>query len=227
MDDLKLYAEKESDLNALIKTTERFSTDINMEFGLDKCAIMKLKRGVYSERTEYETQNGYIKALENGEIYKYLGIKQMHKSKITDVKNEIKKTLSQRVIKILKSQLNSNNKFKAINTWAIPVLTYSFGIIKWSKTELEAIERHMRRQLTMFGLHHPRSSVARLCVSRKHGGRGLLNIVSLEAKQRELLRKYHQQKCNNSELHKITATLVDNYTPLNLSNTEHQIYIAN
>jgi len=227
MDDLKLYAEKESDLNALIKTTERFSTDINMEFGLDKCAIMKLKRGVYSERTEYETQNGYIKALENGEIYKYLGIKQMHKSKITDVKNEIKKTLNQRVIKILKSQLNSNNKFKAINTWAIPVLTYSFGIIKWSKTELETIERHMRRQLTMFGLHHPRSSVARLCVSRKHGGRGLLNIVSLEAKQRELLRKYHQQKCNNSELHKITATLDDNYTPLNLSNTEHQIDIAN
>ena len=79
----------------------------------------------------------------------------------------------------------------------------------------------------MFGLHHPRSSVARLCVSRKHGGRELLNIVSLEAKQRELLRKYHQQKCNNSELHKITATLDDNYTPLNLSNTEHQIDIAN
>ena len=225
MDDLKLYANNETNLNNLIKTTEIFSRDIHMEFGLDKCAIMKLKKGVYDDRNDVRTDNGYIKALENEEIYKYLGIKQTHKGSMTQVKSDIKKTLIQRTNKILKSHLNSNNKFKALNTWAIPILTYTFGIIKWTKTELESIERAIRRQLTKFGLHHPRSSTARMCISRKQGGRGLLNIVSLEASQRELLRKFHLRRSETSNLHDVIAKLDDKLTPLNLSNPNDNIEI--
>ena len=45
MDDLKLYAKSEKDLESLIQTVRIFSEDIGMEFGLDKCAVMIMKRG--------------------------------------------------------------------------------------------------------------------------------------------------------------------------------------
>jgi hypothetical protein len=35
--------------------------------------------------------------------------------------------------------INGNNLIKAVNTYAVPLLTYSFGVIKWSKTNLQNI----------------------------------------------------------------------------------------
>ena len=43
MDDLKLYAKNDGDLEGLLATVKRFSDDINMEFGLDKCAKATFK----------------------------------------------------------------------------------------------------------------------------------------------------------------------------------------
>ena len=45
MDDLKVFAKNEKDLESLIQTVRIFSEDIGMEFGLDKCAILIMKRG--------------------------------------------------------------------------------------------------------------------------------------------------------------------------------------
>ena len=54
MDDLKLYSKTEKQLDSLIQTVRISSNDIKMEFGIDKCAILVLKRGkvVKSERTK-------------------------------------------------------------------------------------------------------------------------------------------------------------------------------
>jgi len=38
MDDLKLIAKSEEELQKQIKTVKTFSDDIHMEFGLEKCA---------------------------------------------------------------------------------------------------------------------------------------------------------------------------------------------
>ena len=38
---------------------------------------------------------------------------------------------------MLKSKLNGKNKIKAINTWAVAVLRYGAGIIKWTESELK------------------------------------------------------------------------------------------
>eukprot|EP00957_Ditylum_brightwellii_P183935 14010436-Ditylum_brightwellii.AAC.1 len=40
IDDLKLYARNEEELRRALKFVENFSGDINMTFGLDKCAIL-------------------------------------------------------------------------------------------------------------------------------------------------------------------------------------------
>ena len=45
MDDLKLYAEDEEGLEKLIESVHAFSKDIGMEFGLDKCAKCRLRKG--------------------------------------------------------------------------------------------------------------------------------------------------------------------------------------
>ena len=54
MDDLKLYAQNDGELEGLLKTVKAFSDDIGMEFGLDKCAKATFKRGklVTSENIE-------------------------------------------------------------------------------------------------------------------------------------------------------------------------------
>ena len=38
MDDLKLYADSDENLNKLVQIVHKFSKDIRMDFGLDKCA---------------------------------------------------------------------------------------------------------------------------------------------------------------------------------------------
>ena len=45
MDDLKLYAKSERELNFLFQIVRIFSDDVGMIFGLDKCAVLVLKRG--------------------------------------------------------------------------------------------------------------------------------------------------------------------------------------
>ena len=45
VDDLKLYGTSDNQLNELINTVKKVSDDIQMEFGLEKCAKATLKRG--------------------------------------------------------------------------------------------------------------------------------------------------------------------------------------
>jgi len=45
MDDLKLIAKSEDELQKQIQTVKIFSDDIYMEFGLGKCAKTAFKRG--------------------------------------------------------------------------------------------------------------------------------------------------------------------------------------
>ena len=45
MDDLKLIAKLEEELQKQIQTVKIFSDDINIEFGLEKCAKITFKKG--------------------------------------------------------------------------------------------------------------------------------------------------------------------------------------
>ena len=62
----------------------------------------------------------------------------------------------------------------ATNTWAVALMRYGAGILKWNKNELQEINRKTRMVMTINKELHPRSDVARIYVSRKKGGRGLL-----------------------------------------------------
>jgi hypothetical protein len=77
MDDLKLIAKSEEELQKQIQTVKIFSDDINMEFGLEKCAKITFKRGklTHSQNLVIDT-NRVIQVLEQGKTYKYLGIEE-------------------------------------------------------------------------------------------------------------------------------------------------------
>ena len=46
MDDLKLYGKTEEQLEELVEVVRSFSKDIGMEFGMDKCALIVIEKGV-------------------------------------------------------------------------------------------------------------------------------------------------------------------------------------
>ena len=77
---------------------------------------------------------------------------------------------------MLKSELNAVNRICAINTLAVPVITYSFNIINWKINDSKKIDRKTRKLLTMEKMHHPKADVDRLYLPRTSGGRGLIQI---------------------------------------------------
>ena len=72
------------------------------------------------------------------------------------------------------SKLNGRNKIMTLNTWAVSILRYGAGTLKWNTNELQEMDRKTRKFMTMNKELHPRSDVARLYVSQKNGGRGLI-----------------------------------------------------
>jgi len=76
------------------------------------------------------------------------------------------------------SLLCGQSKVKATNSFSIPLLSYGFGIVDWTKAEIAQFDVIVRKALTAANSHHPRSAIERLYLPRKLGGRGLLNIVS-------------------------------------------------
>eukprot|EP00957_Ditylum_brightwellii_P140305 10690507-Ditylum_brightwellii.AAC.1 len=61
----------------------------------------------------------------------------------------------------------------AIGAYAVPVMRYTFGIMKWIKGELLKLDRKTRKLLTAHGHHHLRADVNRLYLHQTKGGRGL------------------------------------------------------
>ena len=61
------------------------------------------------------------------------------------MKQELKKELLRRTQLILKTNLNSKDRVTAINTLAIPVITYSFNIIDWNLSEVKRLVIKLER----------------------------------------------------------------------------------
>ena len=91
-------------------------------------------------------------------------------------KEKIRIEYYRRIRSLLKSELNATNRIDAINTLAVPVITYIFNIIDWKIKELKKLDRKTSKFLTMAKMHHPKADVDRLYILRREGGRGLVQI---------------------------------------------------
>ena len=75
-----------------------------------------------------------------------------------------------------KSELNARNKIVAINTLAVPVILYSYGVIDWKPDEIHDLHRMTRKQLCMSQMLVKRADRDRIYLPFQEGRRSLMNL---------------------------------------------------
>ena len=175
IDDLKLLAKSKNQRDSLVQTVHIFSEDIGMQFGIKKCGVLIMERGKVIRTDGIRLPDGqHMKDIdETG--YTYLGILETDKIKEKEMKEKFSKEYLRRLRLILRSKLNGRNKIMAVNTWAVSVMRYGAGILKWNTDELKSLDRRTRKFMTMHGALHPKSDIDRVYLSREMGGRGLIS----------------------------------------------------
>ena len=190
MDDLKLYGQNEKELDILVGKVKEYSDDIGMQFGLDKCGVLVVERGVRKRCEEIVLPGGdRIKEIDEGG-YKYLGVLEADMILEKDMKERLKKEFFRRVRLLVRSKLYGGNMVKGINAWAVSVIRYTAGIIEWTKKELKSIDVRVRKMMTMAGTFHQKGDVDRLYLPRKEGGRGLISVEDCVRMEERNLVKY-------------------------------------
>ena len=146
VDDPKLYGTSNNQLTGLINTVKNISDGIKIEFGLDKCPKASFKRGkkVSAEGIPLN-DNKVIQDLDQAETYKYLGMEEGEGVQHHKIKVKIRKEYKRRIKLVLKSELNARNKIAAINTLAVPLILYSYGVIDWNLDEIQDLDRMTRK----------------------------------------------------------------------------------
>ena len=101
MNYLKLYGKTMQELDSLDQTVRIFNSDIGMQFGISKCAMLKMKRGKVVQCEGTELPNGeLIKPQEDEKEYKYLAVLQFHSMKSKEMKDMITKQYYWRITNI-------------------------------------------------------------------------------------------------------------------------------
>jgi hypothetical protein len=117
MDDLKLLGRNENDLKNEIKIVQTINKDINMNFGLEKCAT---KRGRVQIKMHIEsTFENDIKELDPRKTYKYLGIEESFDIQHKNEKENLKKEYLRRLRLVLVTELSAKNNIQTVGSLAI------------------------------------------------------------------------------------------------------------
>ena len=102
MDDIKLFAKNENEVESLIHAVRIYCQDIGIEFGIEKCALQGMKSGKRHMTDGMKLQNqDKIRTLGEKETYKYLGILEADTIKQVEMNEKIKKEYLRRTRKLL------------------------------------------------------------------------------------------------------------------------------
>ena len=150
MDDIKLYAKNEKELETLIHAFRIYSQDIQMEFGIGRSAMLVMKSGKRHMTDGMELPNhDKIRTFEENETYKYLGILEADTIKQVQMKDMIQKEYLRRTRKLVETKLSSRTLIKGINTWAVPLVRYSGPFLKSTREELKQMDQKTRKLMTI------------------------------------------------------------------------------
>ena len=143
-----------------------------MEFRLDKCAKASFKRGKkVAPKGIPLNDNQVIQDLEQAETYKYLGMEEGEGVQHQKMKVKIGKEYKRKIKLVLKSELNIRNKIAAINTLAVPLILYSYGVTDWKLDEIQGLDRMTRKQLCLNQMLAMKADVDRIYLLCQEGGR--------------------------------------------------------
>jgi len=201
VDDLKLYGSTINVTKKQLDLVTQFSEDICMNFGVDKCAYLRIEKGkIVNDGEPIVMNNLTVNAVREGDTYKYLGIDENISYHGPINKERVSKEYFTRTRKIWSSELSAYNKVIAHNSFAVPVLISTVGVLDWNISEIQGIDIKTRKILTLSRSFHPNSDVDRLYMQKQFGGRGLRQVQSsyesrIIAIRQHLLRNSEQ---NNS-----------------------------
>ena len=117
-----------------------------MQFGINKCAMLLMKKGKIVNPDGIKlTNDKVIKLLEEGESYSYLAVLEANEMMVNEMMNKVKKVYYRRVRKVLETKFNSGNVLKAINTWVVLVVRYSAAFLVFSRIQRDEIDRKTRK----------------------------------------------------------------------------------
>jgi hypothetical protein len=203
MDDLKAFTKNKEDMTRCENLIKRFSKDIKMSFGIEKCAVLHIEKGKVTDSPLLSD----IPNLDVEDSYKYLGVVEASEILHDEIKAKTTKEFIRRTRAILKSHLTTSNTTQAINGFALPILRYGFGIIRWTKTELTKLDRKVRKLLTATKFHHPKSNTHRLHISRKGGGRGVTSVLDCYEQECSGIAKYLEANDEEVCVDPLTSTI--------------------
>ena len=184
-----------------------------MNFGEEKGAYMRIeKEKVLDNSNPIVMNNLTIKPILSGDNYRYLGIDENIAYSGPINKTRVLKEYLNRTRKIWKSELSDYNKMLAHNTFALPTITATVGILEWSIKEINDIDIKTRKILTMTGSLHPNSDVDKLYINRKEGGRGLKSVQILFESRIVALRQHLTQIASRSNILKFVYESEQNNT---------------
>ena len=141
MDDLKLFARNDIDLQKLMNLVLTFSNAIRMSFGISKCAKLTMKRG----RVVQPGPLPLADCLEIPEVgvsgvYRYLGFPEVGGMDHQHCKKVVLFEFEHRLRLIWGSLLYGHFKVQATNSFCVPLLSYGFGIVEWTAEELRRMD---------------------------------------------------------------------------------------
>ena len=139
-----------------------------MSFRDSKCAYHCIQRGKRKEigsplRVDHLT----VQEIKEGDNYKYLGIDESVGFDGPLNKERIIKEHKRRVNRIWRSELNAINKSIAHNSFAVPLITPTIGVLNWTKEEIRRLDITTRKLLTINGSFHQSSDMNRLYTKKK------------------------------------------------------------
>jgi len=89
MDDIKLYAGTNNQLQELLRLTQTFSRDIKVLFGIEKCKTLSIAKGKLDTRNFTTEDDGITEAMKEGDSYRSLGHMQSKQIKHAQMKQKL------------------------------------------------------------------------------------------------------------------------------------------
>ena len=162
-----------------------------MRFRIDKCWVQTMRRGKKSKCEGITIGNREVIDETESDGHKY--VDNMERSDV--FQEQMKRSVKAEYFKRVRSahKINVENVFQATNIWAAPTVRYVPVIVKWTKEELQQMDRKSSKLINVYGELHPRSCADRLYILRSDGGSGLVDVEVGAEKEKCSLEKYATQ----------------------------------
>jgi hypothetical protein len=164
IDDLKVYQTNHKQLEIVNDTIVQASMDTGACYGVKKCAEAVFKRGkmVHGEGLRVgENQMKVLNPVAN-ETYRFLGCEQGLGPSMLKIKEQLLEAVERRTKELVELELNDKNLMKAINCRVIPVAGYLMNVCKFSKEDLDRLDKCVKKILRDNNMHGRQSSDQRL-----------------------------------------------------------------